>query len=404
VIRSLTTVGRQPVLVSGGGAAGIAAAISAARSGANVVLVESKPQIGGTVTHALIHTLGGLYNSKGQLLNSGLAAELEQRLLEADSEAGPRRMGQVWVLNVRPSVYARVVRDWIAEYDNIRVRTGTRAIGLSVEDGHVNAIDLRDPQGIGTIEPLGVIDATGTAEVVRLIDLALVEDDPERSAGGWIFTLRGVAPGALEPPKGLSCVRALRAAAQSGVLPAECENAWLDRGVLRDEVYVKLCVPLPSNWRDREAAIARDAHSLQVPVLDVLRSIPAFAEARIDRTGDLGVRDGGRIRGEYRLSADDVLSSRRFPDAACRCSWPIEYWDPRHGVSLTYPESGDFYEIPLRALKLAGYANVWAAGKCLSADRYAHASARVAGTCWAMGEAVGSASASQGVLDHAECR
>jgi hypothetical protein len=55
-------------------------------------------------------------------------------------------------------------------------------------------------------------------------------------------------------------------------------------------------------------------------------------------------------------------------------------------------------------LQLAGYENVWAVGKCLSADRYAHASARVVGTCWAMGEAVGSAAAAGGVLDHAECR
>jgi hypothetical protein len=62
-------------------------------------------------------------------------------------------------------------------------------------------------------------------------------------------------------------------------------------------------------------------------------------------------------------------------------------------VSLEYLTQGDYYEIPLRSLKVQGLANVWTAGKCLSADPYAHASARVVGTCWAMGEAVGRAAA-----------
>ncbi|HEV3299674.1 MAG TPA: FAD-dependent oxidoreductase [Planctomycetaceae bacterium] len=392
------------IVVCGGGAAGIASAISAARRHVNVVLVERRPQIGGTVTHALIHTLGGLYDSNGQLLNGGLAAELERRLKEADPQAATRRMGQIWVLNVRPWIYARVVRDWIAQHANIQVRCGTRVVGVAIENRHVAAVDLCGPRVIETIAANQVIDATGSAEVVRLIDPNLVEDDPERSAGGWIFTLRGVAPGALDVPSGLACVRALRAAAQSGALPAQCEKTWLDRGVSNDEVYVKLFVPLSNDWREREAAIAREMRSWQAPILDVLHSLPGFAQARIDRSGQLGVRDGGRIRGEYRLTADDVLSARRFPDPACRCSWPIEYWHPERGVSLTYLEAGDFYEVPLRALQLAGYENVWAVGKCLSADRYAHASARVVGTCWAMGEAVGSAAAAGGVLDHAECR
>jgi hypothetical protein len=58
-------------------------------------------------------------------------------------------------------------------------------------------------------------------------------------------------------------------------------------------------------------------------------------------------------------------------------------------VSLDYLPDGTFYEIPLGALRVRGLANLWAAGKCLSADIHAQASARVAGCCWSMGEAVG---------------
>ena len=106
------------------------------------------------------------------------------------------------------------------------------------------------------------------------------------------------------------------------------------------------------------------------------------------------MRDGGRVRGEYCLTETDVRQGRKFSDAACRCAWPIEYWDPEQGVSMQYLPDNTYYEIPLRALKVSGWANLWTAGKCLSADRLAQASARVAGTCWAMGEAVGRAAAS----------
>jgi hypothetical protein len=62
---------------------------------------------------------------------------------------------------------------------------------------------------------------------------------------------------------------------------------------------------------------------------------------------------------------------------------------------LEYLPPGTHYEIPMRALKLPGLANYWAAGKCLSADREAQASARWVGACWAMGEAAGKAAADQ---------
>src|SRR5207249_11898371 len=113
----------------------------------------------------------------------------------------------------------------------------------------------------------------------------------------------------------------------------------------------------------------------------------------VSRPGEVGIRDGGRVRGEYCLSAADVRQGRKFADAACRCDWPIEYWDPDEGVSLEYLPDNSYYEIPLRSLKVQGLHNVWVAGKCLSADRAAQASARVVGSCWAMGETAGEAAA-----------
>src|SRR5262249_13090674 len=194
-------------------------------------------------------------------------------------------------------------------------------------------------------------------------------------------------------PKGLRVTRALRIASADGTLPPDCSQTWVDAGIHEDEVYVKLLVPVPLNGSDIEhhGLIMRRALDVQAAVLRFLQQLPEFAGAFVARTGSLGVRDGGRVCGEYCLTGEDVRRARKFADAACRCCWPIEYWDAEHGVSLEYLPNDDYYEVPLRSLKVQGFRNVWAAGKCFSADHEARASARVVGCCWAMGESAGGA-------------
>lgn len=369
----------------------MAAALAAARAGANVCLIEARTQLGGTVAFSLIHTLGGLYDATGALLNGGLAEELVATLTRADASVRKRRLGRTWVLSACPDLYQTVVRGWIEAEPRITVLNQTRVTGVGCESDTIRELALAHPSGASQVRTRAVIDATGTAEVAGLISSALVQDDTRRAAGGLIFCMRGVAPGAIAFPKGLGILRALRAAVADGTLPASCANVWVDIGTSADEVYVKLAVPLPLDWREREdrGEVTREAIAAQAAVVAFLHRMPEFAHANVSRTGALGVRDGGRTRGEYLLTADDVRQGTRFADAACRCGWPIEYWDPDEGVSLEYLPDGSYYEIPLRALKVRGVRNLWAAGKCLSADRYAQASARVVGSCWSMGEAAG---------------
>src|SRR5262249_58174287 len=106
----------------------MAAAIAAARAGASVTLVEAAPRLGGTVAHALIHTLGGLFDSHGEFLNGGLARELAERLANADTHTRRRRLGRAWVLGVCPQSYQNVTERWIADIAGIRVLLSTRVV------------------------------------------------------------------------------------------------------------------------------------------------------------------------------------------------------------------------------------------------------------------------------------
>ncbi len=385
------------VVVAGAGAAGMATAITAARLNMSVTLVDPAMGPGGTVTGALIHTLGGIYDDRQQILNPGIVPELVERLSQASSLTRPRKIGKTWCLNVEPNVYRQVVDQWLHEESLIQMAWSKRVARVGTSGKTVHAVELAGPEGKSWSSVDAVVDCTGAAELVRLINPLLVFDDEERAAGGSIFRLRGVRPGAMAFPKGIAVVQRLRAAARAGTLPRLCEHAWIDQGVHEDEVYVKLFVPLMGSWQlaERSAEIACDTEHSRREIIAFLRQMPDFAAAEWIETGALGVRDGGRVKGDYYLTKDDVRSGQKFSDAACRCSWPIEYWHPERGLELEYLPDGAHYEIPLRSLKVRGIVNAWAAGKCLSADHRAQASARVVGQCWAMGQAVGRAVAEQ---------
>ena len=193
-------------------------------------------------------------------------------------------------------------------------------------------------------------------------------------------------------PKNLEILRSVRKAVENGNLPPECGAIWLDKGHGGKEVYIKLSFPLPADWRNpqEQDKIERRLKTITKELLQYLKNLAVFSHATLHKTGALGIRDGGRFQGQYQLTVDDVRQGRKFDDSVARSCWPIEYWDPDKGVQLEYLDDNLFYEIPLRSLKPLEHANLWGAGKCLSAEARAQASARVVGVCWAMGDGLGS--------------
>lgn len=367
----------KKIIVVGAGAAGLACAISAARQQAEVCLIEKTAQLGGTVAHSLIHTIGGLYDDGGEYINAGLPVELAELLLQADAQTRKRQMGKLWTLSVDPDVYERVIVQWVADFSNIRLMPNTCLTQIHTTGERIAQVEVSTGESTDILPVDELVDATGSAAVVRLFDGSkVVEGD---ALAGLIFQVRGAAPGALKFPRNVGLQRNLKKAVEEGKLPAIFSRTWFDVGVHADEIYAKVNI-LATSYEP--TAIPKMQHEL----LGFLKCQPDFSQSYIRRVGNLGIRDGGRIRGDYCLTLIDVQEGRRFSDAVGRCAWPIEYWDPRKGVTLEHLPPGHSYEIPLRSLKVTGTENLWAAGKCLSAEKLAQASARVAGTCWAMGD------------------
>ena len=365
------------LVIAGAGATGLACALAAARQNIPVLLLEQSAQLGGTVTGALIHTLGGFFDDRGDILNPGLSAELIDRLVEASPFSCKRRIGKTWVLNVDPAIYQQVISDWLNEYPSIKVCYQTRINHVAINASRIDAVTVTCNGQSRKLNTLAVIDATGRADIVRSIDSRLVTEGS--ALAGLVVQLGGVSPGTLDFPKGLALLRHIRKAAENHELPSECATLWLDSGVHPEEIYLKFNLPAKSYDREHMIAVANQ-------LLAFIQTWPGFTKAFIRCHGQLGIRDEGRVHGDYTLTEADLKQGRHFDDAVCRAAWPIEYWHPEHGVSLDYLPPGHSYEIPLSALKVGGLTNFFVAGKCFSAEPRAQASARVVGSCWAMGE------------------
>ncbi len=348
------------IVIAGAGAAGVAAAISSARQDSDVLLIEKTAYLGGTVTQSLIHTLGGIYDSSGRYINYGLPVELTERLYHMNFVIHKRKIGKVWTLVTSPEDYAQVMENWLLEEPRIKVFRESSIASIIEDNGTVRSIELRTNQQTIFLKPKALIDTTGSAEMIRKIDPNLVTDDQNTAAAGLIFKLKGVKTNVLKFPKNIGIKRKVQQAVKDSMLSAECSLTWIDNGIYEDEAYIKLQIPLLSSWREegvREKA-EDQAINLRDELVCFLNNIPGFENAYLANTGALGIRDGGRIKGEFVLTESDVRGLRKFEDAACRCCWPIEYWEQKNGVEFEYLPDGDYYEIPLRSLKVYGMQNV----------------------------------------------
>ena len=121
--------------------------------------------------------------------------------------------------------------------------------------------------------------------------------------------------------------------------------------------------------------------------------IPGFENVYLLATGhQIGIRENIHIQGVYTLTKEDVMSSVDFYDSIALGGYPIDI----HGTDVTgntLIPLGNTFEIPYRSIISGKCSNLIAAGRLISADRWAYGSIRVQSTCMAIGQAAGTAAA-----------
>ncbi len=373
------------VLVAGAGAAGVLAAVAAARQGADTLLVEPAARPGGVGRSQFHRHLCGLYINgeagPGPLLHGALVAEVVDRLQQRSGIRAPQRMGRTWVWPLRDGDLDQVLHDLCLSATRLRVEYGAQvdALALDPVTGRPR-FEVIQHSRRQTGAARTAVDATGHAGLAALAGWRREESPADdRQLAGYTIQMEQV-----ETADSLQALRvplALRRACDSGELADTARHTvFIPTG--EHSALLRLNVPFDTT-PDHVEQLAR-------VVLEKLRRAGlGLDQATVTAVSGLEPRDRGRVVGHYRLRAEDVLGSCRFPDAVARGAWPMECWRPGRSPSLQYGPDGESYDIPLRGMLSPECDFVFFAGRSLSCDADAFGSIRVMGTCMATGEAAG---------------
>lgn len=394
------------VLVIGGGSAGVAAALAAARQGAETLLVERHGFFGGAGTASLVHSFCGLYepvtDGGPRVANSGLPAELERALLTQGIGHGPIRMGKVDVLLHQPWRLAAFYDHWVGQEKHLKYLLHTEVSQVETRNDRVTEVTLLCRGTSMLVHPRVVVDASGDAVVAVMTGHPLdLQEGIVFQRPAYIVGISGASPDLLEKDGPLQLAGWIARAIQKKEVPAACAGAHFRQSTDGD-IFMTLDLtgdtedsaydPNSPNSLTKLEVAGRDT---AFRLVDHLRSQhPAFEKARITALPTrAGVRESRRWRGEALLEQADILHSREPADTVAWASWPMEARETARGARMQYPLQPKSAGIPLGALRARNLRNVFLAGRCISASHGAQASIRVMGTALATGQAAGIAAA-----------
>jgi hypothetical protein len=383
------------VVVAGGGAAGVPAALAAARQGASVVLIQDRSVLGGNASSDVrMHIVGAdVHGKRPHARESGIIEELR---LE-DAVRNPQRSPHGWdqalydavVSEPRITLLLNTVVDGVRMADPQRI-AAVHASRPSIEEEYwITAPLFVDSTGDGR---LGVeagaefrMGREGRAEYGE--DRAVATADSHTLGSTILFMARQYDhPMPFRKP---AWARTFRCED----LPFRPHNTfefgfwWFEWGGQFDTI------------KDNDM-IRHELLRIAYGVWDHVKNSgdhPGSANWALEWVGSLpGKRESRRFLGLHMLTQSDVESGRRFPDEVAYGGWPIDQHPPE-GVDSPEPPCDQpqvpLYAIPLRCLCSRNISNMFMAGRNISATHVAFASTRVMATCAVMGQAVGTAAA-----------
>ncbi|MES2660520.1 MAG: FAD-dependent oxidoreductase [Verrucomicrobiota bacterium] len=389
------------VAVIGGGSAGLAAAVTAARQGARTLLIERHGYPGGMGTASLVHTFCGLYllrNEPGAVLaNPGFATEMAERMIAATG-MGPVRMGRVDVLPQHPVEFVRIADELISAEPLIELRLHTEVTSVSRREDWEIGISGR--AGARSLTARALVDASGDAVVAAMLgqESAMVEA-PRLQRPAYVFGVH--RSGDLGDAERLETVGLVMEGIREGAVSSDAMGLTFRSSGRAAEVFGTLDLSGGENYDPLDAGCLT---RLEIQGRAIAARTVAWLAGKSDHWKGAyvshwpvraGVRESRRWIGEYVLTGADLLNGNRFDDEIALATWPMEFRENARGPKLRFPHDNQPAVIPLRSLKPAGIERLFVAGRCISTDHEAQASIRVMGTCFATGEAAGRVAASK---------
>ncbi|MFH5804044.1 FAD-dependent oxidoreductase [Alienimonas sp. DA493] len=399
--RQVPVAGHSDVLICGGGPAGVAAAISAARAGASVRLLELHGCLGGVWTSGM---LSYVIDAGKPGFNNELLARLER--LDAQRANARQSALRNYLYDVEAMKFT--LEDLCDEL-GIDVQLHTRVAGVAKEGRRVVGAFTESKSGRQAWTADAFVDATGDDDFAALagcrweLGRDLSSEEPGEGCPCQPMSLMGVISG---EPEMLASFNTGDGTDRKAALLAELKRAGITPSYTKPTLW-HLGGPVAAVMLNHEYGVdPTDAAAVTKATLNARRELfqlatalrslgGGWAETRLVTTAEqIGVRDGRRIRGRYQVDVNDVTAGARHEDAVCRSGFCVDIHalTKEQGDKTAYGSGGvkaQPFDIPLRALVVADVDGLLTAGRCLSGDFFAHASYRVTGNAVATGEAAG---------------
>jgi len=444
--------GEYDVIVCGGGTAGCAAAIAAAREGARVLLLEASPFLGGMLTEGNAGLTNFVYNGKDadvqtkitQRLRTdpgsaqvvgGIPLEIAHALLERKAALGTAGTAGTYVYTDCQEF--KILLFEMLKKEGVEILLHSPVCDVIMDGRRIEGVVTQTKLGRKIYLGKQIIDTTGDGDVAVLagVDFALgvCEDDSVYKQGlmkqesqhamGAMFRIGGVDfdqfieyikahPEAYRPTRaGLMTLDEMVHSYDMGEMInflAHKKIGWFQVYNYPRKGIMVGCISMPDANADGSGdhlalngLLEKDVTFSEYEIMlrarklvDELReSVPGFAEAFVVDTPRVGIRETRHIIGEYRLNITDILNRVEFEDAIGKGSHPIDVHPvPKEVKNAEKPEEWSF-EIPYRCMVPKKVDNLLVAGRCVSATREGYGCIRPTAQCMVLGEAAGTAAA-----------
>ncbi|MFI3293785.1 MAG: FAD-dependent oxidoreductase [Rikenellaceae bacterium] len=385
---------KSQVAVIGGGMSGIAAAVAAARQGAEVLLVNDRPVLGGNASSEIRVTV----NSPRFERNSGIADEI----LIANRKYNPQESYHTW---------DHVLLNYVLEEPNITLALNTSAMFANSRKGKIESVVCwqSTTETEVTIEADIFIDCTGDGSVGASAGAEYRTGREGKEEFGETY-----AP---DKPDGWVMGEAIMMVTRDmgrtiPFYPPANAKKYTPKGG-DNEGDRRISTLKEGYWwielgSDYDIIADRPHNSVELlsyiyGVWDYVKNSGKYPEAAnlaIEWIGSLpGKRESRRLVGDYMLSESDLVNYREFTDAVAWGGWSLDEHAPGGILNEDAPASyfhAKFdrpYQIPYRCIYSKNIDNLLFAGRDISATHIALSSTRIIETCMSVGQAAGVAAA-----------